>query len=611
MGQWSKVLGTRRWRTAVKMPDWSGQPKTSTVAPMDDLFQQAQEWADQDPDPDSARTLKQLVAKGEEGKVRDCFLPAMTFGTAGLRGVVGPGPARMNLAMVRRVTRALADWLISNKDQVPHGSVVVGFDARPDSRRFAEEAVGVLSAAGIDTTFFPDPVPTPLVAFAARKHGAQAAIVVTASHNPAEYNGYKVYGPDSIQIVPPMDQQIASLLAGQPPACDIPVTSEPFSCRSSKAHVLAQETKDQYVRAVVEPYLRNQSGAPIRIAYTPLHGVGGALFHEVMQAAGHRDLWNEPSQFLPDGTFPTVRFPNPEEPEAMQRLLRLGSEVCADVAMANDPDADRLGAALPDANGRWHALTGNQLGVILTDHLLSRQSGAPHRPLVVTTIVSTPMAREVATIHGARFETTLTGFKWLWNAALRILQQEGGTFGIAFEEALGYSTDEQVRDKDGISAALALADWVACCRAAGELPWNRLGALYREHGAWASASYAIVRPGATGASDIVEGFSQLCSAPPSRLGDHTVVSATDWRQGTVESPPWRGRAEVLELNLQDGSRVIVRPSGTEPKIKIYLDICRTVGATQSPFEVLSQSNLVARQILQDLRRQLPTVLREG
>ena len=442
------------------------------------LLESARSWVDADPDCETARQMSEWIEPLNEPALRDCFEPPLQFGTAGIRGIVGPGPARMNLAVVRRVTRALAEHLEQTRGTV--GKVVVGCDARLDSARFARETAAVLAAAGCDVLKFDGPIATPVVAYACLKEQAAAGIVVTASHNPPQYNGYKVYGDRGIQIVSPVDLQVATRIEQMPAANAIPTN---FDGSKHRRSALGSECLFDYQQSVLQSRPK-ATQYPLRIAYTPLHGVGWHPIRELFRLAGHSDVQPVPSQVKPDGRFPTVNFPNPEEPCALDLGMRLAESIRADILLANDPDADRLAMALPDEKGRWHALTGNQLGIVLMDYMLqqARQSSNLRRALCVSTIVSTPMADAVAAAYGARFERTLTGFKWLWTAALELLSDETLQFVIAWEEALGYSTHSHVRDKDGIAAALVGADWAAACNASGELPWNRLGSLYRSHG---------------------------------------------------------------------------------------------------------------------------------
>ncbi len=562
--------------------------------PFVDLVNRARDWADSDPEPGTARQIRQWIDASDEQALRECFDLPLEFGTAGIRGVVGPGPGRMNLSVVRRVTRALAEYLGQNCGE--SSKVVLGCDARLDSDRFVRETAAVLQAAGCSVLQFREPVPTPMVAFAALQERAAAGIVVTASHNPPEYNGYKVYGENAIQIVSPVDSLIADRMQGLPAARDIGTTYDDLDS-PNKLTVLGAECLAQYQQSVLmsrPDYIQ----FPLRIAYTPLHGVGWGPLRDLFRKAGHVDLQPVPAQVKPDGRFPTVKFPNPEEPDTLALGIRIAEEIRAHILLANDPDADRLAVALPDDGGKWHVLSGNQLGIIMMDYLLGRaqKASVARQPLVVTTLVSTPMADAVAAAYGARIERTLTGFKWLWTAALEILKDESVSLILAWEEALGYSTHGAVRDKDGIAAALLAADWAAACHASGTLPWNRLGQLHRQYGAWASRQVNVHRPGTRGANELKLAFERFSSSPPNDIDGVRIVDAEDYRTNCTQRPPWRGGSDLLILRLADHSRLVVRPSGTEPKLKLYIDVPAEVKANVDPFLVIQGASERADQM---------------
>ena len=558
--------------------------------PIADLINRANDWADSDPEPETAQQVRDWIDARDEQSLRECFELPLEFGTAGIRGIVGPGPGRMNLAVVRRVTRALADYLESR-----HGAgstVVLGCDARLDSHRFTRETAAVLGAAGCKVLQFEKPVPTPLVAFATQKLQAKAGIVVTASHNPPEYNGYKVYGDNAIQIVSPVDTLIAACIEKLPPAREIPLAED-----SSHASVLGSNCLSDYQESVLKSR-PDHIHYPLRIAYTPLHGVGWEPVRSLFEEAGYGDLQPVHSQVKPDGRFPTVRFPNPEEPGTLNLGIALAESIGAHLLIANDPDADRLAMALPDYKGTWHVLSGNQLGIVLMDYLLGRASKSTQgrQALVVSTLVSTPMADALATARGARIERTLTGFKWLWTAALEKLGDKSLSFLLAWEEALGYSTHQAVRDKDGVAAALIAADWAAACHAAGNLPWNRLGQLYREHGAWASRQVNIHKPGTRGVIEIKNAFERNSNSAPDDIDGVKIVEVEDYRKNFEQRPLWRGYSELVILHLADKSRLLARPSGTEPKLKFYIDVPAEVSAGQDSFSALDAASTRAEQM---------------
>jgi phosphomannomutase len=525
----------------------------------------AQQWLDGDPDDATRHQLQQLLDDSDEAALTDHVGAALAFGTAGLRGAVGPGPNRMNRAVVIRTTRGFADHLLATTPDAAERGVVVGFDARHDSERFARDVVEVFAGAGLKVSWFPSAQPTPLVAYAQKALDAAAAVVVTASHNPPQDNGYKVYGDGAAQIAPPVDEAIAAAIAAVGPAAEVPrvdlLTSELVAPVSG-------EVVDRYFAELV-PARPPVEGPPLTLAYTPLHGVAGPHVRRALAEGGYEDLHVVASQEQPDPDFPTVSFPNPEEPGAMDALLALAEEVGADLAIANDPDGDRLAVALPGPGGGFRPLTGNQIGVLLADHLL--RGAAVDRPLVVSSIVSTPMVHAVAAHYDARSEVTLTGFKWIWAAARDLERSDQRTVVFGFEEALGSSVGNVVRDKDGIGAAVAFADLVRELKGRGQTVADRWAELCRAHGLWVSHQLAVTRPGLSGAADIAAAMASLTDAVPDELAGHRVTSTTDYRIGADQRPPWLAVHDLVALELEDG-RAMIRPSGTEPKCKIYIDL---------------------------------------
>jgi len=536
--------------------------------PIDDALRRAaEEWIAADPDPATRAELRSLLAVGDQAALADRMAGTLAFGTAGIRGAVGAGSNRMNRAVVIRTTRGLADYLAATRPGA--GPVVVGFDGRLSSRAFAEDAVGVLAAAGVPVRYFPEVAPTPLVAYAARVLGASAAAVVTASHNPPQDNGYKVYDANAAQIVPPADAGIAAAIDRVGRAVDVPRVEGALAGASDLARPIEASLTARYVEEVLALRPSIPADRRLRIVYTPLHGVGRVLAERVLRTAGFADLAVVAEQAEPDGSFPTVAFPNPEEPGALDLARALAARVGADLILANDPDADRLAVCLP-RDGGWVMLTGNQVGQLLADFLLEHAGPGP-TPLVVNSIVSSPMLASIAAAYGARWEATLTGFKWIANAALDLEAAEGTRFVFGYEEALGYTAGPVVRDKDGISAALLFAELAAHCRAVGETVFDRLARLYRRHGLWVSVQHSVVRPGSQGAAEIATAMELLGRSRPKRLSGVEVTAVTDFREGAEQRPRWLGASPLVALELGPAGRALVRPSGTEPKLKIYVD----------------------------------------
>jgi phosphomannomutase len=533
-----------------------------------DVLAAAHAWIEGDPDPETRAELQRLVSEGRVDELAERMAGTLQFGTAGLRGKVAAGSNRMNRAVVIRATRGVADHLLTeNPDDTR--PVVIGYDARPSSTSFMEDTVGVLVAAGIPVRFFPEPVPTPLVAYAALAFDARAAIVVTASHNPPADNGYKVYAGNGAQIVPPTDKQISAAIAAVGPAAGVPRVERAAQGADALAVPLGEDVFVRYVRDMEANRVPPRDIPDLKIAYTPLHGVGGRYVVAALAHAGYVDVFPVASQFEPDGRFPTVAFPNPEEPGALDLVTDLAQRAGADLIIANDPDTDRLAVSLPFDDG-WRPLTGNQIGVLLGEHLLAntRQSD----PIVVSSIVSSPMLGSIADHHGARFVQSLTGFKWIWNAGLDLEQAGEGTFLFGYEEALGYSVGGAVRDKDGISAAVAFADLAAAAMTDGATVWDRLHALYRRHGMWVSNQVSVVRPGTEGAAEISAAMEKVAGDPPTNLAGTPITGVTDYGRNAGHRPRYLPATKLVEFELGDLGRLLVRPSGTEPKLKIYGDL---------------------------------------
>jgi len=570
---------------------------------IDEAIQQARDWIAADPDPETRRELTTYIETNNHALLLEVMSGELQFGTAGLRAIVGPGPMRMNRAVVRRTTAGVARYLEARYPREGMAPIVVGADARLSSAALMRETVGVFAAHGLPVRYFQAPVATPIAAYVARRLGASAAVVITASHNPAEYNGYKLYGSNAVQIVPPVDVDVAEEIARSAPANAEPMRGD------------AMDGLDPAVRPVppslIEDYFRDVAGlrppgSPSRdlcIAYTPMHGVGAAPVERVLADAGFTNLHVVPEQREPDGHFPTVSFPNPEEPGALDLVTALARKVNADLILANDPDVDRLAASLPDDSGGWTALSGNQIGLLLADYELERAPRAP-RPLVAQSIVSSPMLRSIAERYGAHFEQTLTGFKWIWTAALALMEKGELNYVFGFEEALGYCSGHLVRDKDGISAALILSELAAFERARGSTLRIRLANLYRQHGLWVSVQRSVTRTGLAGAREIQEAMDRISNSPPRQVLDAPVSGVRDFRTGGERRPPWLENTSLVELALGDRGRILVRPSGTEPKLKVYVDLRQAVPPNadvwQAEAEAKKQAKILADAVVKEL-----------
>lgn len=538
--------------------------------PAAEVLGEARAWRDADPDPDTRAELDALIEAGDTSELVERLQP-LSFGTAGLRGAVGAGPGRMNLAVVLRAAHGIASYLATQ----PPGSapVVIGFDARPSSRHFAEASAAVLLAAGRRVVAFKSPVATPLCAFLGRELGAPITIVVTASHNPRPDNGYKVYGANAVQIIAPVDREIAAHIAQAPAARAVPTVRVDFAAPPPAGlELVAAERLESYFSAVSAALPRAAVARQLPIVHSALHGVGTAPMLRTLADAGFVHVASVPAQAEPDGSFPTTPFPNPEEPGTMDLALSEGEREQAALVLVSDPDADRLAAAAR-LDGVLTVLDGNQVGALLADYLLSRRSAAG-RALVLSSVVSSPLVAAIAERYGAHSERTHTGFKWLWNAALALEAQGVGSFCFAYEEALGYSVFSAVRDKDGIAAGRALAELGAEQAERGATLFDRLFELYREHGLWASAALNVALHGPDAQARVSQVLDALQTANL-ELGADRVVRVVDYRDAGAR-PAWLGAAALLQLELASGGRVLVRPSGTEPKLKLYGHVRRTV-----------------------------------
>lgn len=536
------------------------------------IRERAHSWLEEDPDPTTASELRELIAAADRGEpaatkdLRERFDGALEFGTAGLRGILGAGPQRMNRVLVRKVSAGLGNYLLAIVPAARTAGVVIGHDARRNSRIFAEDTARVLGGLGIKSYLAHRPWPTPTTAWAVVELAACAGVMVTASHNPPAYNGYKVYWGNGAQIIPPHDVDIAAAIAkvGRSDHLAMPELAE-LRARGL-VHDLDESLHDAYLAAVIalraSPAL---SGSDLAIAYTPLHGVGASSVEGALRRGGFPNVVTEPSQREPDSEFPTVAFPNPEEKGAMDRVLALAAARSADLVLANDPDADRLCVALPDRSG-YSALTGDQVGALLADYLLT--VGPKDKRMVATTIVSSQLLGFLAKHEGADYRETLTGFKWIGNAAIQYERETGGRFVMGYEEALGYSVGPLVRDKDGVSAALIMAELAAWNRARGKSVRDHLDEIYRKVGLFVTEQVSITKPGADGIAQIRATMTRFRSAPPRELAGHAIERVVDLERGSDGLPP----SDVLVYRLAGGRRVIMRPSGTEPKLKSYYEV---------------------------------------
>ncbi len=541
------------------------------------LLAAARAWLAGDPDPKTRAETEALIAQADPEVLRNCFGHRLQFGTAGIRGRMGPGPGQVNRALVRQVTAGFGRYLLEQNPTNAQRGVVIGYDGRHNSKAFAEDAAAVLATQGLTVHLFETVVATPVLAHAVPFLGAAGGVMVTASHNPPADNGYKVYWDNGAQIIPPHDAGISACIdaVGSPAA----VAVRPLAALRDEGTVAAVPAAawTAYLADVLSLRVHSDTGA--RAVYSAMHGVGFAPLERVLAAAGHAPVLSVAEQQEPDGAFPTVAFPNPEEPGALDLALTKAKAEGADLVIANDPDADRLAVALPQRDGTWRKLTGNEIGILLVDDLLSHGPDTGDR-MVATTVVSTSLLGRVAAQHGAALAEVLTGFKWIANTAC----DHAGTFVFGFEEALGYSAGNVVRDKDGVSTALLFLDLASWCKARGTTVLDHLTGLYARVGYAASDQASIKRPGLDGKAEITAIMKGLREAPPVSVAGLAVRQRRDLLTGvattvaTGETQPIDlPRSNVLAFDLEDGARVLVRPSGTEPKLKFYFEATAALG----------------------------------
>jgi phosphomannomutase len=532
-----------------------------------DLLAQIHAWLAQDPDPNTRAQLEEMLDGGDLTTLAELFSAPLAFGTAGLRAPIGPGPARMNRLVVRQATAGFAAWLIEHG----HGGglVVVGHDARHGSRPFAEDTAAVLVAAGFTVALSESYVPTPLVAFATPHLKAVGGIQVTASHNPPADNGYKVYLGDGAQIVSPADREIEAHIRTVSKAA-IAVSTFPHPGITQ----WGDEMEAEYLSGVrgVDPKTSTDAErAKLRVVYTAMHGVGAETLLKAFALTGFSDVHPVPEQEHPDPDFPTVAFPNPEEPGALNLALALATKTNAHIVIANDPDADRMTAAVPDPSSKtgWRPLTGDEIGWLLADHLLEATKELGATRFVATSVVSSSLLSAIAAKHGVEYAETLTGFKYLARASMA--RPHLHTV-LMYEEAIGYCIGSLVRDKDGISAAIGLADLAARLHADGSTVLTRLNEIAAKYGASSTSQWSIRFDGADAQTNMAALMARLRANPPVELDG---VAVSEWRDLASANPP----ADVVVIKVGDRARVVVRPSGTEPKCKVYFEV---LGENASP-----------------------------
>ena len=532
---------------------------------------------------DDRETVDELRSiQNDEKEIEDRFYTDLSFGTAGLRGVLGAGSNRMNCYVVRRATQALAKYILSTPGQAERG-VVIAYDSRRFSDRFAKQAALVLCKMGVKVYLFESLRPVPMLSFAVRHLKAIAGIVITASHNPAQYNGYKVYWEDGGQMPPERADKILELIRQTTYQESAPM-DEDKALESGLLQIIGKNVDDAYMACVeslaISPELDREMGDKLTIVYTPLHGSGNIPVRRALADMGFTRVFVVPEQELPDPTFHTVRVPNPEDPAAFELALKLQKQVHADLVFGTDPDCDRVGIAVLDGEGRVHALSGNQIGCLLLHYILDRRRAngtLPKNAAAVKSIVSTELARAICDDYGCAMVETLTGFKFIAEKIEQFTETGEHTFVFGFEESCGYLSGTEVRDKDGVNASLLIAETAAWYKKQNMTLYDALEAIYKKYGYYDSKVTSFALSGMDGLQKMGALMSDLREKVPAEFAGKRVLAVRDYlrgervdTQGSVSALE-QGKSNVLYYELEDGAWICVRPSGTEPKVKLYVN----------------------------------------
>ena len=528
-------------------------------------------------------TKKELESiKDNEKEIEDRFYKELEFGTAGLRGVIGAGSNRMNKYTVGRATQGLANFIL--KEGTQEKGVAISYDSRHMSKEFSEEAALCLNANGIKTYIFDELRPVPELSFTVRQLKCTAGIMITASHNPPEYNGYKVYWDDGAQIIPPKDKQIIDEV-NKTEFSQIKKMNKEDAIKAGLYIEIGKEIDDKFVNTLKSLVLNSEVikkvQDDIKIVYTPLHGAGNVPVQRVLKELGFTHVFVVPEQEKPDGDFPTVSYPNPEDKNAFKLALELAKRVNADVVLATDPDSDRLGVYSKDDNGEYIAYTGNMSALLIAEYELSQKKEKgmlPDNGAFITTIVSSDMAKAIAKAYGLKVFETLTGFKWIGEKIRQFEEQHTYSYQFGFEESYGCLISPHARDKDGISAVMALCEATAYYKSKGITLWQQMLNIYKKYGFYKEGQISIVLKGADGAEQIKAKMEKMRANPPKSLAGHKVIEARDYKEHTIvkengeRSETDLPTSNVLYYDLTDNAWCCVRPSGTEPKIKFYMGV---------------------------------------
>ena len=567
---------------------------------MNNYFEKYNEWLNDDCFDDE--TKKELESiRGNEEEIKDRFYKELEFGTAGLRGVIGAGTNRMNKYTVGRATQGLANFI--NKMKIENPSVVISYDSRHMSKEFSEIAALVLNANGIKVNLFDNLRPVPELSFSVRYLNATAGIMITASHNPPEYNGYKVYWSDGAQIVPPIDKGIIDEVLSIEDFSLIKTINKNEAIEAGLLNYVGEEIDDAFINALksscLNPEIIKKEAKNVKIVYTPLHGAGNLPVQRILKELGFENVYVVPEQEKPDGDFPTVSYPNPEDPKAFELALKLAKEVDADVVLATDPDADRLGVFSKMNNGEYVSYTGNMSALLICEYELSQKKEKgilPNNGAIITTVVSSELTKAIAENYGAKVFETLTGFKWIGEKIRKFEEENSYKYLFGFEESYGCLIAPHARDKDGISAVMALCEATAFYKNKGWSLWEQMIKIYEKYGYYREGQVSIVLKGADGAEEIKNKMAKMRSNPPTELAGLNVLEVRDYQEHVIKkangevSETDLPTSNVLYYELSNNSWCCVRPSGTEPKIKFYMGVKgSTMQDAENQLAVLSEA----------------------
>ena len=567
---------------------------------MNNYFEKYNEWLNDDCFDDETKKELNSIRDNEE-EIKDRFYKELEFGTAGLRGVIGAGTNRMNKYTVGRATQGLANFI--NKMKIENPSVVISYDSRHMSKEFSEIAALVLNANGIKVNLFDNLRPVPELSFSVRYLNATAGIMITASHNPPEYNGYKVYWSDGAQIVPPIDKGIIDEVLSIKDFSLIKTINKNEAIEAGLLNYVGEEIDDAFINALksscLNPEIIKKEAKNVKIVYTPLHGAGNLPVQRILKELGFENVYVVSEQEKPDGDFPTVSYPNPEDPKAFEFALKLAKEVDADVVLATDPDADRLGVFSKMSNGEYVSYTGNMSALLICEYELSQKKEKgilPNNGAIITTVVSSELTKAIAENYGAKVFETLTGFKWIGEKIRKFEEENSYKYLFGFEESYGCLIAPHARDKDGISAVMALCEATAFYKNKGWSLWEQMIKIYEKYGYYREGQVSIVLKGADGAEEIKNKMAKMRSNPPTELAGLNVLEVRDYQEHVIKKADGEvsetdlPTSNVLYYELSNNSWCCVRPSGTEPKIKFYMGVKgSTMQDAENQLAVLSEA----------------------